>query len=283
LAASAARGRTRPGRSRRAPNGAGAVRRSEGSGHVMTPLPRPRGGSQNPSLPPGAQAPGTHREPTSTGARSREVWEADIGRTYRSVLVGRCVARRSVAEVPSPKETVTPLGKNPDDGGRRREGENGAQVSRVSFTSFARGADSWAEKPAKARHGVRRLGPHARCSLTGTADTRVLGLLVKPQHASKDAGGAAADRAAGADSAVPGDDTRGVRSRSVRGQKAPPAGKNRRRGSASAGRSRGRSRSNERAINQPLLLVRRMHRDVFGGSWGERIAAPTVSCSASAN
>jgi hypothetical protein len=98
-----------PARSRKAPNGADAARRSEGSGHVMTPLPRPRGRSQNPPLPPGAQAPGTHREPTSTGARSREVWEADIGRTHRSfrlcgvALQDAASQRRLARRKPSPR------------------------------------------------------------------------------------------------------------------------------------------------------------------------------------
>jgi hypothetical protein len=150
LAASAARGRTRPARSRRAPDGADAARRSEGSGHVMTPLPRQRGGSQNPSLPLGAQAPGMHREPASTGTRSREFGkQTSVGR-IGECLVGEALQGAAANQVPSPKETVTPLGQNPDDGGRRREGENGAQSSRVSFTSFARRSDSWAERHAKA-------------------------------------------------------------------------------------------------------------------------------------
>lgn len=107
----------------------------------------------------------------------------------------RRIARCGGVEVPSPKETVTPLGKNPDDGGRRREGENGAQVSRAAFTSWARGFDSRAARLARATHGVRRLGLYARRSLTGTADTRVLGLWVNPQHVSRGTGGAVADRA----------------------------------------------------------------------------------------
>jgi hypothetical protein len=116
----------------------------------MIPLPRPRGGSQNPSFPLGAQATRMHREPASTGTRSREFGkQTSVGR-IGECLVGDALQGAAAVQVPSPKETVTPLGHNPDDGGRRREGENGAQISRGSFTSFAWGFGSWAERPAKA-------------------------------------------------------------------------------------------------------------------------------------
>jgi len=77
------------------------------SGRCERPLPRPRGGSQSLPLPHDAQASWTHREPASTGARSREVWEADIDRTYRRCLSGRALQDARSREVPSPKETDT--------------------------------------------------------------------------------------------------------------------------------------------------------------------------------
>lgn len=77
------------------------------SGRCERPLPRPRGRSQSLSLPRDAQASWTHREPASTGARSREVWEADIDRTYRRCLSGVASQDARSREVPSPKETDT--------------------------------------------------------------------------------------------------------------------------------------------------------------------------------
>jgi hypothetical protein len=68
-----------------------------------------------------------------------EYWEADIGRMHRSVFARRNAARRWARRAPSPKETVTPWDGNPDDGGRQREGENGAQVSRATNTMVSRG------------------------------------------------------------------------------------------------------------------------------------------------
>lgn len=105
-----------------APNGVDAGRRSGGPGDVIAPLPRPYDGSQNPPFPPGAQAPGMHRELTSTGTRSRE----SLGSRHRSdvspvlersqrrkaVCPCRCLARRK----PPPR-----LDQNPDDAGGGRE------------------------------------------------------------------------------------------------------------------------------------------------------------------
>jgi len=80
-------------------------RRHEGD--VITLLPRSSGGSQNPSHRLGRKPKGPHREPASTGARSR----VSLGSRHRSdaskVLVRRSVARRYVAPVPSPKEAAT--------------------------------------------------------------------------------------------------------------------------------------------------------------------------------
>lgn len=91
LAASASSGRTPPSwqpKKLRAMQPAEA----ETTGGVNHLLPRPRGRPQSLSLPHQASREGctwwTHREPTSTGARSREVWVADIGRTYRGCLSG---------------------------------------------------------------------------------------------------------------------------------------------------------------------------------------------------
>lgn len=76
-------------------------------GRCERSLPRPRGRSQNLPLPHDAQASWTHREPASTGARSREVWEADIDRTHRRCLSGGTSQGVASREVPSPKETDT--------------------------------------------------------------------------------------------------------------------------------------------------------------------------------
>jgi hypothetical protein len=132
--------------------GCGSPKR--GTGHVMTSPPRPRGGSQNPPLPLRAQARGMHREPTSTGTRSREFGkQTSVGRTAEC-SGGDALQSAASSQVPSPKETVTLLGTNPDDGGRPREGENGAQVSRVVVKGFARRADSWVERPTEAHDTV---------------------------------------------------------------------------------------------------------------------------------
>jgi hypothetical protein len=112
-------------------------------------------GPQNPSFRLGRKPEGRTGNQRVRVLVVEKYWEADIGRTYRSVLVRRNAARRCVEEVPSPKETVTPLDENPDDGGRQREGENGAQTSRGSFKrSFARKFDSGAAKPARAKDTV---------------------------------------------------------------------------------------------------------------------------------
>lgn len=68
-------------RARDRPTRAHAARRSGGKrSDVIALLPRPRDGSPKPVAPPKAQALGTHREPTSTGARSRGV----LGSRHRS-------------------------------------------------------------------------------------------------------------------------------------------------------------------------------------------------------
>jgi hypothetical protein len=155
-AASAARGRTRPARSRKAPNGVDAARRSEGTGHVMAPLPRPRGGSQNPSFPLGAQVPRMHREPASTGTRSREFGkQTSVGRIVGCLggeaLQGaasrktRCLAGRK----PSPRwEKVLTTG----DGGERAKTvrRSPALLSQVSRRGLIRGLKT----PAKANDTV---------------------------------------------------------------------------------------------------------------------------------
>lgn len=101
-------------------------------------LPRQSGGSQNPSCP--RRAPPqkwrtlrTHREPTSTGARSREFeWQTSERR-----IESACTARRRKAACRSKNQQAlarrkpNPRRRNPDDEGRWREGEDGAQVSRV--------------------------------------------------------------------------------------------------------------------------------------------------------
>jgi len=72
----------------------------------------------------------THREPTSTGARSQEFGKQTSVGHIEWVLLRCNVERRCVEWVPSPKETATPLGTDPDDGDRQREGEGGVQGSR---------------------------------------------------------------------------------------------------------------------------------------------------------
>jgi hypothetical protein len=145
-------------------------------------------GPQSPSLRP-------RRKPWGRTGNQRvrvlvveKYWEADIGRTYRSVLAWRDAARRWATQVPSPKETVTPWDENPDDGGRQREGENGTQVSRVIQTRFSRGELTRRSQGLRGpRYGVRRLGFHARCPLNRVTETRTLGLWVKPTQASQGA------------------------------------------------------------------------------------------------
>lgn len=109
-------------------------------GDVITLLPRPSGGPQSPSRRPERKLGGPHREPASTGARSRVFGkQTSIGRigvcSSGGALQGAasfgCLARRK----PSPR-----LDENPDDGGRWREGENGAQFPpRGSINRFREG------------------------------------------------------------------------------------------------------------------------------------------------
>jgi hypothetical protein len=64
-------------------------------GHVMAPLPRPSGGSQNPSRRLARKRQGRYREPASTGARSREFGkQTSVGRIGGACSATRCKARR---------------------------------------------------------------------------------------------------------------------------------------------------------------------------------------------
>lgn len=84
----------------------------------------------------------------------------------------RCLARRK----PTPRSR-----RYPDDGGRWREGEDGAQVPRrVTFIGSAGGKDVQAAMLVWARYGVRRSGSYARRPLNGVADTETLGFWVNP-------------------------------------------------------------------------------------------------------
>lgn len=120
-------------------------------GDVIASLPRPRGGSQNPSFRPRRKLRGRTGSSRVRVLVVEIVWEADIGRTYRRCLRGvslqggasrRCLARRK----PSPR-----LDRDPDDWGNGREKaktvrKSPAVLSRVS----RRGIDSRAAKPVKA-------------------------------------------------------------------------------------------------------------------------------------
>lgn len=155
------------------------------------------------------------------------------------MLVRRGVARRRVGkqqQVPSQKE-AEPSEETPDDGGRWREGELGAQVSRVIVIDFAMGFDC---------------GPQARKAFTRWKASWVLRTLIlkrlggneNPRSSDSNRGtrrktsDPAADRAAWSRLG-------GVRRRHAKAYrtsevgasyavKAPTADKNRRRGSASA-------------------------------------------------
>jgi len=91
----------------------------------------------------------------------------------------RCLARRK----PTPRSR-----RHPDDGGRRREGENGARVLGTQlFIGFSQRKDTQAATPAWARYGVRRSGFYDRCPLTGTVETEALGFWVNSAAASRGA------------------------------------------------------------------------------------------------
>jgi len=99
---------------------------------VIPRLPRPRGEPQSSSLPSKVQTKETHREPTSTGTRSREFGKQTLVERIggacpalrcKALRRERCLARRK----PSPRWV------NPDDEGRWREGEDGAQFSHAHY------------------------------------------------------------------------------------------------------------------------------------------------------
>lgn len=103
-------------------------------------------------------------------------------------MLGRWgVARRNAGGASSRKDAVTPLGTNPDDGERQREGEGGAQGSRAAIKSRARRTDWRVARSARSVHGDRRLGLYARRPLTRAAETGVLGLRVNPGGALREA------------------------------------------------------------------------------------------------
>jgi hypothetical protein len=96
------------------------------------------------------------------------------------VLVRRGVARRRVGkqqQVPSQKE-AEPLEETPDDRGRWREGEIGAQVSRVIVKNSR--WDLIAGSPVrKALHGGRRPGFYECSFLTEWVKTGILGFRIR--------------------------------------------------------------------------------------------------------
>lgn len=124
------------------------------------------------------------------------------------MLVRRGVARRRVGkqqQVPSQKE-AEPSEETPDDGGRWREGEFGAQVSRVIVKDSR--WDLIVGSPArKAYHGGRRPGFYECSFLTGWVETGILGLRIRTAaHVVRRVTRQLIGRH-GADSAVSGDDS----------------------------------------------------------------------------
>lgn len=121
-------GRTSPARSQASNRGeCGTPKRSQGC--ACTPPPPAMRRAPKPAVPRQAQAWWKHREPTSTGARSRE-----FGKQTSDERIGRCSSDGALQGatsrgVPSLKEAVTWLG-SPDDRDRWREGEDGAPSSR---------------------------------------------------------------------------------------------------------------------------------------------------------
>lgn len=142
-------------------------------------------------------------------------WQSSEGR-IGTVLVRRGVARRRVGnqqQVPSQKE-AEPSEETPDDGGRWREGELGAQVSRVIVKKCAMGFDC-GPQARKALHGDRRPGFYECSFLTEWVETGILGFRIRTvarvvRRVTRQLIGRH-----GADSAVSGDDNRDVRGRSV--------------------------------------------------------------------
>jgi len=158
------------------------------------------------------------------------------------VLVRRGVARRRVGkqqQVPSQKE-AEPLEETPDDRGRWREGEIGAQVSRV-IVKHSRW-DLIAGLPArKALHGGRRPGFYECSFLTEWVETGILGFRIRTAaHVVRRVTRQLIGRH-GADSAVSGDDNEGrqrserrMRSRLQQPTKIGDGGQHPRRGAGSA-------------------------------------------------
>lgn len=160
------RWRTSPARSHASNRGyCGTPKRR--SGVRVHPLPRPRGGSQNPSF-------HTRRKPRGcTGSqRVRVLVVESLGSRHRTnaskgCLSGAASKGDASREVPSPKESDTWL-SSPDDQGRPREGEGGALVSRDYPIQVVReeiglvGRETFEGRDLiRSNHGVRRLGPHA--------------------------------------------------------------------------------------------------------------------------
>jgi hypothetical protein len=185
----------------------------------VRPLPRSCGGSQSPSLRTRRKSRGQCREPASTGNRSRE-----FGKQTSDERIGRCLSGGALQgatsrEVPSLKEAGTWWEDIPDDQGRWREGENGAHVSRGCQSRFSRGdgtrglrSSRGSRSRTRSNHGVRRLGFYAPQPLNRLGDTEVLDPRVNPR-AYREVRALAADRPAGAESAVPEGDSRDVRGR----------------------------------------------------------------------
>jgi hypothetical protein len=186
-----------------------------------------------------------HWEPTSTGARSREFGkQTSVGR-IEACLTRDALQSAAWNQVPSRKETVTPWGAILTTGDGREKAKTVRSARAILLRGLRRGL-------IRGLRSLRR--PKIRCQAPwasrplfsnrygGTEGSRSLGGI---RSACREArAGRQLIGPYGADSAVPGGDTRGVRSRSVRGQ-----GSNSRRKPATGVRIRG-------AVVRPLTQQR---------------------------
>jgi hypothetical protein len=185
----------------------------------VRPLPRSRGGSQSPSPRTRRKSRGQRREPASTGARSRELGK----QTSDERIGGACPAARCKA-----RRRERCLARRKPVPGRRaflttRVGGEKAKTVRpfpaLAKSRFSRGDGTrglrgprGSRSRTRPNHGVRRLGLYAPRPVTRPEETEVLGPRVNPR-AYREVRAPAADRPAGAESAVPEGDSRDVRGR----------------------------------------------------------------------
>jgi hypothetical protein len=211
---------------------------AEITGVVKRLLPRPSGRSQSLSRHTRCKSRGcTGNQRVRVLVVEKFEWQTSEGRIDGTCPAWRCKAtRREQQQVPSQKE-AEPSEETPDEGGRWREGEIGAQVSRDILKNFAMGFDC----------GLTSSQGLTRWKASWVLRTLILNRLggnENPRSSDSNrgtrrkTGDPAADRAAwsrlGGVRRRQRESVRDVRGRRLVSVKAPTADKNRRRGSASA-------------------------------------------------